>query len=51
MLMDFVITEAKNYYQLLALKTDNPHADLFYQSIGFSIKADSENDTHFMEFS
>lgn len=48
LLMEAVITEAKNYYRMLVLKTDNPVADLFYQSIGFSVKADSENDTHFV---
>lgn len=51
MLMDSVIAEAKNYYQMLVLKTDNPVADLFYQSIGFSVKVDSENDTHFVKLS
>lgn len=51
LLMESVITEAKNYYQMLVLKTDHPIADLFYRSIGFSIKADSENDTHFVKFS
>ncbi|TCN01324.1 acetyltransferase (GNAT) family protein [Paenibacillus sp. BK033] len=51
LLMDSVITEAKNYYQMLVLKTDNPNADMFYQSIGFSVKADSQNDTHFVKFS
>lgn len=51
LLMDSVITEAKNYYRMLVLKTDNPAADLFYQSIGFSVSADSENDTHFVKLS
>jgi len=51
LLMDSVIAEAKNYYQLLVLKTDNPNADLFYHSIGFSNMADSENDTHFLKLS
>ncbi|TXK70654.1 GNAT family N-acetyltransferase [Paenibacillus sp. N3.4] len=51
MLMDSVIVEARNYYQMLVLKTDNPVADLFYQSIGFSVKVDSENDTHFVKLS
>ncbi|GMK37078.1 acetyltransferase [Paenibacillus sp. CCS19] len=48
LLMDSVIAEARIHYQMLVLKTDNPNADLFYQSIGFSVKADSENDTHFV---
>ncbi|MDQ0887859.1 GNAT superfamily N-acetyltransferase [Paenibacillus sp. V4I9] len=49
MLMDSVIAEARNYYQILVLKTDNPVADLFYRSIGFSVKDDSENDTHLLQ--
>jgi predicted GNAT family acetyltransferase len=49
MLMDSVITEARNNYQMLVLKTDNPVADLFYRSIGFSVKDDSENDTHLLQ--
>ena len=48
LLMEAVIKEAKNYYRMLVLKTENPAADLFYQSIGFSVQADSENDTHFV---
>ncbi|ACT03516.1 GNAT family N-acetyltransferase [Paenibacillus sp. JDR-2] len=51
LLMDSVIIEAKKYFQMLVLKTDNPNADLFYQSIGFFVKADSENYTHFVKFS
>ncbi|WP_186327592.1 GNAT family N-acetyltransferase [Paenibacillus sp. Y412MC10] len=51
LLMDSVIAEAKNYYQMLVLKTDNPAAALFYQSIGFSVKADSDEDTHFVKLS
>ncbi|MDQ8738157.1 GNAT family N-acetyltransferase [Paenibacillus sp. LHD-38] len=51
LLMDSVIAEAKNYYQMLVLKTNNPNADLFYQSIGFSVNANSENDTHFVKLS
>ncbi|WNR46906.1 GNAT family N-acetyltransferase [Paenibacillus roseipurpureus] len=49
MLMDSVIAEARNYFQMLVLKTDNPVADLFYRSIGFSVKDDSENDTHLLQ--
>ncbi|GLX68044.1 GNAT family N-acetyltransferase [Paenibacillus glycanilyticus] len=51
MLMNSVIAEARNHYQMLVLKTDNPVADLFYRSIGFLDKADSEIDTHFLELS
>jgi GNAT superfamily N-acetyltransferase len=49
MLMDSVIAEARNCYQILVLKTDNPVADLFYRSIGFSVKDDSEYDTHLLQ--
>jgi GNAT superfamily N-acetyltransferase len=48
MLMDSVIAEAKQHYKLLALKTDNPTADVFYRSIGFSVDCDSENRSHFL---
>ncbi|UKS28526.1 GNAT family N-acetyltransferase [Paenibacillus sp. HWE-109] len=49
MLMDSVIAEARNYFQMIVLKTDNPVADLFYHSIGFSVKDDSEKDTHLLQ--
>lgn len=49
MLMDSVIAEARNHCRILVLKTDNPVADLFYLSIGFSFKIHSENDTHFLQ--
>ncbi|MBB3128724.1 GNAT superfamily N-acetyltransferase [Paenibacillus rhizosphaerae] len=51
LLMDSVITEDKKYYQMLVLKTDNLAAALFYQSIGFSVKSDSDEDTHFVKLS
>lgn len=49
MLMNYVIEEARNTYKLLVLRTHNPIADIFYQSLGFSNKFDSENDTHFLQ--
>ncbi|WP_245772921.1 GNAT family N-acetyltransferase [Paenibacillus catalpae] len=45
MLMESVIAEARNRYRILELKTDNPVADLFYQSMGFSVNFDLGNDT------
>jgi ribosomal protein S18 acetylase RimI-like enzyme len=47
-LMDVVIAEAGKSYHMLVLKTDNPQADLFYRSIGFSIHTDSAAHTHFL---
>jgi GNAT superfamily N-acetyltransferase len=47
-LMDVVIAEARKSYHMLVLKTDNPQADLFYRSIGFSIHTDSAAHTHFL---
>nr|WP_211749011.1 GNAT family N-acetyltransferase [Paenibacillus sp. Marseille-Q4541] len=51
LLMDSVIAEAQNHYLMLVLKTDNSGADLFYRSIGFSNKVDSQYETHFLELS
>ncbi|MFD0678322.1 MULTISPECIES: GNAT family N-acetyltransferase [unclassified Paenibacillus] len=48
-LMDSVITEARKKYKMLVLRTDNPIADVFYLSIGFSVKLDSENDSHLLQ--
>ncbi|MCY9659719.1 GNAT family N-acetyltransferase [Paenibacillus chondroitinus] len=48
MLMASVIAEARKSYHLLVLRTDNPQADIFYRSIGFSINTDSNNHTHFL---
>jgi predicted GNAT family acetyltransferase len=47
--MDSVIKEARIHYQMLVLKTDNPTADKFYRSIGFTVKVDSGRDTHFLQ--
>ncbi|RCW42422.1 GNAT family N-acetyltransferase [Paenibacillus prosopidis] len=48
MLMDSVIAEASKNYKMLVLKTDNPVADTFYRSIGFSVNFNSENESHFL---
>jgi len=47
MLVDAVVEEAKTHYRTLVLRTNNPIADIFYRSIGFSRQLDSENATHF----
>lgn len=49
MLMNFVIAEARNHYQMLVLKTDNTIAEKFYQSLGFSVLTRSENNTHILQ--
>ncbi|CAH1217452.1 hypothetical protein PAECIP111891_04567 [Paenibacillus allorhizoplanae] len=49
MLVQSVIAEARNYYQILVLKTDNSVADLLYRSLGFIARTDSERDTHFLQ--
>ncbi|WP_135549464.1 GNAT family N-acetyltransferase [Paenibacillus cymbidii] len=47
MLVDAVVEEAKTHYRTLVLRTNNPIADIFYRSIGFSRQLESENATHF----
>lgn len=46
LLMVEVIEEAKKHYKTLSLKTDNPVADSFYCSLGFSKKIIDERATH-----
>jgi GNAT superfamily N-acetyltransferase len=48
LLMDSIIAEARKNYSMLVLKTDNPKADVFYRSIGFSVDIDSEIESHFL---
>ncbi|WP_307205381.1 GNAT family N-acetyltransferase [Paenibacillus harenae] len=48
MLMDSVIAEARKCYTMLVLKTDNPVADVFYHSIGFTVITDPKNETHYL---
>lgn len=45
-LMDSVIAEARKTYKMLVLRTDNPAADTFYRSIGFSVDTESEYNSH-----
>ncbi|WP_246070688.1 GNAT family N-acetyltransferase [Paenibacillus kobensis] len=48
-LMKEVISEARLHYPLLILRTDNPAADLFYRSLGFSVEPDSEHYSHYLQ--
>jgi GNAT superfamily N-acetyltransferase len=45
-LMEAVIQEAKRHYTVILLNTDNPVADKFYRSIGFSDHLTYSNCTH-----
>lgn len=49
MIMDRVIEEAKRHYQMIELKTDNPAADQFYRSLGFSVKDGVEDVSHYLQ--
>jgi GNAT superfamily N-acetyltransferase len=46
LLMAYVIEEARGHFERLVLRTDNPVADRFYRSLGFSAKASDEQVTH-----
>ncbi|MCM3782306.1 GNAT family N-acetyltransferase [Neobacillus mesonae] len=48
MLMNSVMIEAADHYKILVLRTDNPDAYIFYRSLGFSVKVNSQYDTHFL---
>jgi GNAT superfamily N-acetyltransferase len=45
-LMDTVIQEARRHYTVIVLNTDNPVADKFYRSLGFSVHLTFSNSTH-----
>lgn len=47
-LMDAVIQEAKRHYTVIVLNTDNPVADKFYRSLGFSDQLSYNNCTHYL---
>jgi len=49
-LMEAVVDEAKKHYSALVLFTDQPAADVFYRSIGFSAGASFEKATHYLEW-
>lgn len=48
LLVSNVIEEAKRFYEALTLRTDNPVADKFYKSLGFSTDHSFESTTHFL---
>jgi GNAT superfamily N-acetyltransferase len=48
-LMDTVIQVAKRHYTVIVLNTDNPVADKFYRSLGFSDQRTYSNCTHYLE--
>ncbi|WP_274366241.1 GNAT family N-acetyltransferase [Paenibacillus thermotolerans] len=48
LLMKSVIEEAGKHYKKLVLRTDQPIADQFYRSIGFSVECNSEYESHFL---
>jgi GNAT superfamily N-acetyltransferase len=45
-LMDTVIQVAMRHYNVIVLNTDNPVADKFYRSLGFSDQLTYTNSTH-----
>lgn len=45
-LMYTVIQEARRHYTVIVLSTDNPVADKFYRSLGFSVHLTYSNSTH-----
>jgi GNAT superfamily N-acetyltransferase len=49
-LMDTVIQEARRHYTVIVLNTDNPVADNFYRSLGFSDHLTYGNSTHHLAF-
>jgi predicted GNAT family acetyltransferase len=46
--MNRVIKEAEQHYLMIELKTDNPAADQFYRSLGFSAKVNDESVSHYL---
>jgi GNAT superfamily N-acetyltransferase len=50
MIMNRVIEEAKQHFHMIELKTDNPAADKFYRSLGFSVKDNDEHVSHYLIF-
>jgi GNAT superfamily N-acetyltransferase len=48
-LVNAVIQEAKKYYTVIVLRTDNPVADKFYRSLGFSDQPKYAHSTHHLQ--
>lgn len=51
MLVNSVIAEARKNYMALVLRTDNPVADFFYRSCGFSVSLHEDHHTHILQLS
>jgi ribosomal protein S18 acetylase RimI-like enzyme len=51
MIMNHIIEEAEQHYQMIELNTDNPAADNFYRSLGFSVKDTDEHVSHYLGWS
>jgi GNAT superfamily N-acetyltransferase len=49
LLVDRLIQEARQHYQLLTLRTDTPEADRFYQKLGFKTYPNWEHTTHHLQ--
>lgn len=49
LLVHQVVQEARRHYELLVLKTDNPAAAKFYDSLGFLTRENDERVTHILE--
>jgi GNAT superfamily N-acetyltransferase len=50
LLMVAVVEEARKHYTKLVLFTNNPVADSFYCSIGFTVETDKEHNSHYLGF-
>ncbi|NHN34619.1 GNAT family N-acetyltransferase [Paenibacillus agricola] len=48
MIMNHIIEEAKQHYQMIELKTDSPAGGKFYRSLGFSVKDGDEHVSHYL---
>jgi GNAT superfamily N-acetyltransferase len=49
LLVNQLIHEADQHYQLLTLRTDTPAADKFYQKLGFKTQPNWEHTTHHLQ--
>lgn len=48
MIMDEIIAEARRHYILLTLRTNNPVADSFYRSLGFTNEPKYTDSSHYL---
>lgn len=49
LLVSQIITEAKQHYQILTLRTDNSEADKFYRTLGLEIDPPMPQSTHYLK--